>query len=302
MAKHEQSILSKRLLLLAVLALSLITFTEVLRAREAAVPYTEDGFTAYLADAFSRQLPDAKVTIKAPLQLEITLSQANGPEEIYLHNVAGACARDKQNCKEVIATFVANMSSSMRERDAPVRKSMLRAVVRTSDYVAQARRVGSIRPEAEPIVRPLAGELWFVFVVDLSHGVEVLNMGIVKKLGISVDEAMSVAKQNLATTLPPLQSAIGPMRREGFGVLGGDYYNASRLMLHDDWAPLAKKMKGALVVAVPTNDVVLYGDAGRKKTLATMTDYAHYVVSTAQRPISQALLRWTPTGWEPFAE
>jgi uncharacterized protein YtpQ (UPF0354 family) len=110
---------------------------------------------------------------------------------------------------------------------------------------------------------------------------------------------MALAKRNLVAALRPFDTVVHGFPDEAFGYIRGDYYEASRLTLHDEWAPLAKKAKGSLIVAVPAIDVVLYADSGREQAMRAMTAVALDVVSKAQRPISAMLFKWTPEGWEP---
>lgn len=141
--------------------------------------------------------------------------------------------------------------------------------------------------------------MWVVCVLDLPTGIKILNVEDIAKLGLSTDETMALAKRNLATALRPFDAVVRGFPDEAFGYVRGDYYEASRLLLHDEWAPLAKKAKGSLTVAVPAIDVVLYADSGRQQAMRAMTAVALDIVSKAQRPISPTLFTWTPEGWEP---
>ncbi len=285
----------------SIAALLLIAAVVSGEARETAIPDDEAGFTAYLADAFAQQLPEARVVIVGPLHLAVTPA-GSGTHDLYLHNVAGGCARDRRDCHRHVAAFVENMSASIKEEAAPVERSMVRAVLRHDAYIGQARKVGTRIAGAEPIVQPFAGDLWMVCVIDLPHGIKILNLRDMKKLGLSVGEAFALAQQNLSAGLKPLEAATRPSTPEGFWVVAGDYYDASRVMLHDAWRPIANQMKGSLVVAIPTNDVLLYADSAHEQAVKSMADHARYVVSTAERPLSAALFKWTPSGWEVIAE
>ena len=270
-------------------------------AMAAGIPKEEGAFTRYVADAFAREMPDAKIAIEGPLRLNIVVpSHPAAPHAVYLDTLAGGCDRDRRHCKSAIATFVTNMAALVKQESTPVQKSAIRAVLRTTDYVEHARNAFPRKPQWQPIVRPLAGDVWVVCVLDLPTGIKILNAEDIAKLGLSADETVVLAKRNLIAALRPFDSVVHGFPDEAFGAVRGDYYEASRLLLHDEWAPLAKQATGSLIVAVPAIDVVLYGDSGRRQSVRAMSAVALDVASKAQRPISPTLFKWTQAGWEPI--
>jgi len=267
-------------------------------ARETDIPRDEHAFTAFLAAAFWREMPSARVVVEGPYQLGILFPASTSEINIYLDNIDGACRRDVDGCDESVRSFVASMSAIMKEDAAPIERSSIRAVLRSSAYVEQIRQAAATSPDAEPIVRHFVGDLWVVGVADGPDGIKLIRSGDAVTLGLSPDEVMTLAKNNLAIALKPLDAVTHPLPARGFDTVAGEYYEVSRLLLHDEWASLAEQMQGALVVAVPAIDYLLYGDSGCKNAIPAMAAYADYVVAKAQRPISSTLLKWTETGWE----
>lgn len=265
-------------------------------AQTAAVPRDPPGFTAYAARAFAAENPGAKIEATGPLVLALT--PAGGAErQISLERIWNYCAGNAGGCAEAIAVYARNLSATFREDSRPIDRSMLRVVVRPNDYADAARRaIAAGKPDAVPVVRPFAGELSLVCVADLPHGITILNRGAIAKLGLSEDEAFALGIRNTAAALPPLK-ARGPPKK-AFRRIDGDDYESSRIVLHDAWAPLAKR--GTLVVAVPESHMVLFGDAARPGTTEAMRDFALEVVDHAQRPISKTLFTWAPDGWHPL--
>src|SRR5262249_46703800 len=112
--------------------------------------------------------------------------------------------------------------------------------------------------------------------------------------GLSADAAMSLGEQNVAAELGPLHTAIHDLPPNGVGYINGNFYNSSRLLLHDDSKELSKSMNGHLVVAVPANDVVVY-DAIALDAISTLVNA---VGMKSVRPLSGTLFKWVPGGWE----
>jgi uncharacterized protein YtpQ (UPF0354 family) len=117
------------------------------------------------------------------------------------------------------------------------------------------------------------------------------------KLHLSEDEAVALAERNLTAALRPLGAVVHDLPPNGIGIIDGDFYDSSRLLLHDDWGSLSLKMHGHLVVAVPANDVLLYGEGKDRVALGAIATFAAEAARRSQRPISVSLLNWVPGGW-----
>jgi uncharacterized protein YtpQ (UPF0354 family) len=268
-------------------------------ARSAPVPTDAGGFTSYAAAAFSEALPDNKVTIKGPLLLEI------GPEPhriaMSLGNAHDFCLRDPQNCDRATREFVANSVAAMKETSADPRKEDIRVVVRGAAYVQQVLGLAAVKADLKPLARPIAGDIWLLGVIDRQHAIAVLNNAQLAKLGLSEDEAIALGKQNVMAALRPFSSVTGDVPAKGVGVIQGDFYESSRLLFHDDWAALANKLGGQLVIAVPAPDLVIYGKGSDRIALDAISAFVNEAAKKAQRPISATLFRWVPEGWQPIS-
>ncbi len=96
----------------------------------------------------------------------------------------------------------------------------------------------------------------------------------------------------------PLEPAMIRAVVRPVGTIAGDYYESSRLSLHDDWSTIAAQMSGGLIAAVPSNDLVLYADAGQTNTVDAMATLAREMVRKSPRPLSATVFKWTKAGWE----
>ncbi len=184
------------------------------------------------------------------------------------------------------------------ETNRPVATSDLRVIVRSTGYVDALRKHAAERLEPQPIVRPLAGDLWLVCVVDLPRQINMLTDRDLEKLGLSQEEAIALGKQNVAAELPPGSAVISRLKPDAIGYITGHFYESSRLLMHDDWAALSQEMNGQLVVAVPVPEGILYAEGKDRASLDALTRVAEATAKGDQRRISTQLLRWVPEGWE----
>lgn len=273
----------------------------------AVVPTDDAGLTAFAAEAFAKGLPEAKVTIKAPLLLDLETSSSEGSADISmtkthlqitLHNVADHCRRDPEKCEQDVTTFVANFIATVKEMSTPIQKSELRVVVRSAEYVEAARHQLAGRPNSEFVARQFVGGLWALLVADRAHSIKSVSTQNIAELGLSADAALSLGEQNVAAELGPLSTAIRDLSSNGVGYINGNFYNSSRLLLHDDWKELSKSMNGHLVVAAPANDIIVYAAASDSIALDAISTVVSAVAMKSVRPLSATLFKWIPGGWE----
>jgi len=288
-------------------AFLVVIMSVVASSASANVPTDDAGLTAFAAEAFARGLPEAKVTIKGPLLLDLETSSSEGSADahvtkthlqITLHNVADHCRRDPEKCDQEVTTFVANFIATVKEMSTPIQKFELRVVVRSAEYVESARHRLAGRPDSDFVARQFVGGLWALLVADSAHAIKSVSAQNLAPLGLSADAAMSLGEQNVAAELGPLNTAIHELPPNGVGYINGNFYNSSRLLLHDDWKELSKSMNDHLVVAVPANDIVVYAAAGDPIALDAIGIMVKAVGMKSVRPLSGTLFKWVPGGWE----
>jgi hypothetical protein len=255
-------------------------------------------FTDGVARQFEKANPGATVSVLGPLTLKLA-TPGRSPNTIALERIWRFCRANRENCPALVASFVEDLSAGQHEADQPIERRMLRVVVRSQQYIEAGNRPFGDDPQAALVARPLAGDLWMLCVADKPHTTTAIRLRDIAKLGLSSDEAMELGIKNLAGELPPLSKRWHGVPKRELGIIRGEgYYEASRILLHDDWATLAQEMKGHLIVAVPGTDDVFYANDEDPDAVAVLADTAAHFMPQQERPISATVLKWTPTGWE----
>jgi hypothetical protein len=139
----------------AFLCLALAVSVNVRQACAASVPLDENGFTAYMAEAFRKADPEVSVTVIAPLRLEVKKGANTWPS--YLYNIHSYCVRVPETCEHTAALHARQMAASHNEQSLPIEASALRMIVRPKAYVEQLAR--SFAGRGDPIAEPIAGDL-----------------------------------------------------------------------------------------------------------------------------------------------
>jgi len=255
------------------------------------IPKDAAGYTEYVAGQLRAEFADAAIAVKSPLTIAIGGFQAN------LDRIYTFCQQNADGCAKEIDTFVKGAAQAYRDQNAPPTREAIRLVVRTTQYVQQTQI--SLAPDAPPLLQqPFVAGLVLLPVLDSPRTIRLLNAKDLKTLGLSAEEAQQLALTNLRNSLKPLMDVAKVANHGQIGQLVGDSFQPSRLALFDTWEPLAKAQGGKLIVALPAKDAVFYVGEGSKTAIDALRALVRNVMSHAPGPLSDILLRWTPTGWE----
>lgn len=261
--------------------------------RAEAVPNDPAGFTAYVARAFALALPGAKIAMPSPLFLTIDVP-GTGKHEGYLQTVYSQCQQMPERCAELVASWVDQISSTDSQKLAPLDRSVLRVVLRPAAYVEQLRQA----QKREPVAAPFIADLWMICVADLPKAIEFPNAKEFEALGLSRDDALKLCKENTAKALPPIKKSSVSNFIGKIGLVADDPYESSRLLLPESWTPLIGKSQTPFFVTAPGSDVLLYTRTKSAAALKRLQVATIGIAAKARRPLSLAIFRWTPSGFE----
>lgn len=247
-------------------------------------------FTDRAATLLRAQLGADAVVVAEPLTLKIGDLQAN------LDRVYGFCRANAQGCDAELQRYAQAVVDLQKSAAAPVTRESLRVVIRTAEFAEGAVRIAA--GKGEPMRRAVADGLVAMPIVDSARSARMLTEADCKALGLSSEQAFELGLTNLRLALKPLADVAKPVKRGGIGTLAGDFYESSRVLLRDDWAALARAQQGVLIVALPAKDVLLYGADDSPVGLDALRMQARDVARRSPAQLTEALLRWTETGWQ----
>lgn len=260
-----------------------------------AAPRDPAAFTRHFAGALREGEPNISIQITAPLRL--TVKGPSGDNDLYLDQIYSVCSRDPDSCESQIKAFIGQMSAYLAKPEPALTTSSLRVIVRTDDYMAQARQF--MASHGGPIARPLPGGFWLMLAQDRPTTIAALPLDAVKPLGLAADQALDVGARNMAADVSQQVEQVRASRGKGAIIgLGGSGYGASLFAFPDLWAPVARKYGGQLLVAVPANDAFLCADGRAPGMAQALAEAAQAAMASMDHPLSATVFRWTPHGWE----
>ena len=251
------------------------------------IPRDEKGFTEAVAERLRKEVAGAAVSIKGPLTISF------GELQVNLDRIFKFCGANPQGCASEVDTYVKGAAQIARDRSAPPTKETVRPVVRSARYVQIARQTS---PDIQP--RALVDDLVILPALVFPRTIRLVTERDNKALGLTADEVFQLALANLDKELKPLMEVAKPAGRAQIGQLVGDTFHPSRLIQHSNWAPLAEAQGGTLIVTAPATDTVLYVGESTPVAIDALRAFARELSARAPNPLSDTLLRWTPSGWE----
>jgi hypothetical protein len=255
-----------------------------------------------VAERIRAALPGYDVKVVDPLTLSLHKHSRSADEgmQINVDRIADFCSRTPDGCAGEILDFVGKIVPVIKAHDVGPAIGALRAVVRPAGYVDQLTEMMKTNTD-HPVSAPVAGDIVMLCYFDMPTAMRPARMSELPALGLSREQALEVCRHNSRAALPPLPTKPPGSSSNGTGEIGylkGDPYDSSYLLLHDDWAPMAGKLGGHLLVAVPDADLILFAEDTGPASSEALSATAKKAYGEAERPISSRVYRWTQSGWE----
>lgn len=183
------------------------------------------------------------------------------------------------------------------EADKQRELESLRLVVREAGYAEQRNRILAERgAQADDAIfsTPYAAGLELVVVADRETSSSAWMQRDLTQYKVTQDEAIALARRQVLAvlpTLPPKDAVAG-----GVVMVPKMDYLAS-LMLADGWDDLDRALGGKLIVAVPSDDVLIVADATAPDIRAKLPEFVQQQHADANRSVSPLLYRRADGRW-----
>jgi hypothetical protein len=263
------------------------------------VPTDEETFTKVAAERVCKELPEYDVKPVGKLSLEGKRSDGESTGQLSLDRVHMFCLRNSQNCSAGLDQYAKGIAESVKERNRPIERGMLRLAMRPAAYIEQIRRqIVTIGGKGSVYSKVIAPGLVAIPVVDFTRSIRLVTDQDLVKLALTEDDLFKLGEQNIQSSTKPLHKVTPTPIANSFGKIVGEDYASSRILFHDDWRDLSTKLNNKLVIMLPAPDVLLYGDGSTAAGVDALRTFAAEVARKSSRPLSQLVLLWTETGWE----
>jgi len=217
---------------------------------------TPSDFTREFADALRKAGPGLKVAIVRDLELKIT--SADGRDSTaFLNNAYDVYKQDPKAKADVIGRFVtAGLETIGAIRDG-VDRTRVVPVIKDRPWLEEARQAllsRGAKEVPEHVYEDFSPDLIVLYAEDSAKNIRYLVPKDLELGKIERSELRTLACANLKRLLPKIECRG---TNGVFMVTAGGDYEASLLLLDSVWRDGQMEVKGEVVVAIPTRDLLL---------------------------------------------
>jgi len=165
------------------------------------------------------------------------------------------------------------------------------------------------RSEASPLTQPLVGDLLVAFAFPLPGGLQWLTRGQFRELGLSEGDLRKQSQDFFLQSLSQLKGQ--PLKASQLGLefeetllttlRVGNQHEASLLLLEHVWNQLADQLQDEVVVAIPSEERLMFTGLQNSTGLLAMARLAAQAFQeSGPKALSPDLFIWR-AGWQPLA-
>ncbi len=249
-AAHAEATAMKRrfyTLLAAIVLISGCSRADILSPRE---------FTGEFAEALKKSSPGLTVAIVNDLELKVTSTEGRDYTS-FLDNAYEVYKQDPKDKGEVMQRFIAAGLETIGSIHERVDRTRIVPIIKDRPWLEETRQTLLSRGAneiPELLYDDFNADLIVVYAEDSPKSIRYLGPKELELEKIERSELKALACENLKRLLPKIE------RHGGNGlymiVAGGDY-EASLLLLDSIWSEGQNDVKGDVVVAIPTRDLLL---------------------------------------------
>jgi hypothetical protein len=265
------------------------------------LPLERRSFTNYVSDrlkTLAAEDAQAKVEVTVIRPLAISLTAPSGMAvETNLGDLHAHCVALEGRCVDAVERLTQAAFEAFGQATSPIERAMLRALVKPAAYVRELEEIYKQRG-LTIIAKPYVGELWTLVVVHRATLVSVATSETLSNLGLDEASGLDLALKNTRALKGRVLDRAVPLRGTRFEMLAEDEYESSRLLMHADWAEVAKARGGDLIVSVPAANSLIFGSIRNTDQIKDLRDIVLQEGRKARRFVSAQIFRWRADGWE----
>jgi uncharacterized protein YtpQ (UPF0354 family) len=268
-------------------------FSRIFAARQAR-PLDVAEFAKAYASAAQARFPGAEVKIEEAATaagVKVHWVMPGGMQvNQFLGNAYAAYQKSPADMDAIIAAHL-DAAPTGQEADPATRRASILPLVKTTMWLATSLKqldAAGIENKEAFITEPLTDELLVAFVEDKPEAMSYVAPGELEALGLTREQLMPLALENLRRQLPAL-TVEGQDGR--YGVRADGNYDASFVFLAQEWRDRVE-IKGDPVVAVPARDELLVCGSEDSDSVRSLRDMAARIMAQSAYGLSAQLYTW----------
>jgi hypothetical protein len=269
------------------------------RADELRIPLdTREAFIAYVAPLLQQRLSGYSVAPDVGMASMLVVDPEGAKVgHLTIQDQYQWCRAKPSACQDYVARWLVAANGAIDEYASPPDPQKLRVMIGPREsFVAEAAPRATTAPPL--LLRPCVGEFVCVLVAEHAESPRYLDARDLERLKLTEDQAFDLGMDNLRRGLKPVSALPVPTAQHPIQFINDNALESSRLLFVADWAPLAERLGGELLVAIPAANLAVYTGGGSAEAVSALRKFAESATPSAERPLATTVLRWSARGWE----
>ena len=248
-------------------------------------------FTREFAEALRKAGPGRTVTIVGDLEVKVKSADA-GESTSFLNNAYDSYKQQPEAKAEVIERFVTAYLESFESLNGEigeVDRSRIVPVIKDAPWLEETRQAMLTRGAKETpehVWEEFCPGLILVYAEDSPKNIRYLRPEDLETAKIERAELRKLASENLERLLPKIE-----LRGTNglYMITAGGDYEASLLVLDSIWNGGEMEVKGDVVVAIPTRDLLLVTGSADTKGIAEVREMVKQAIAEGSYRLTEKL-------------
>lgn len=254
-----------------------------------------DALTERVAAALNQEDPKLQATIKS--DDEIRLPPPVGPASIYLDHIRADCTKRPGDCDAMVKRFAQSIVASAHAPEGMTfNADNIYPVIRAESTLRTMQATLGDKAKRLFVSKPYVSGAVLLYAIDTPTAVRFVSESDLEHAGLTVDALDKLAVAHVSR-LPPIH--IEPVDRAAglWSALTSDGYGTSRLFDSTFWDAAEARAGGAVAVALPTRDWLLFARLDNPAAISKLRAVAARVVAGETYAVTASLVRRDGQGW-----
>ncbi|WP_396185802.1 DUF1444 family protein [Flavobacterium sp.] len=244
----------------------------------------ENEFSTEFAKRLTEKVEGLKIFSINGLEIQTEFENSNEYKH-FLNNCYSEYLREPESIEEVFEKYL-NSSDSLYKPNGKINKSDILPVIKDERFI---QSILEINPDFEKnhTYEKYNSELYIFYVEDTETNINYLTQEDFEKLNIEKSELKKIAVENLSNSIE-----IERHGENGYFMLLADGNYESSMILLDIWNEENFKVKGEIIVGIPSRDLLIITGKNDTENIAKLKQTINEINENGDHLVSKKMFEY----------
>lgn len=286
--------------LLTIISAVLMQGCEKKKEENSSSVMSEQAFSELYSQKLISMEPELRVVNAGNMMLKLSYKKQE-EQTAFLNNAYNAYKTEPSSLDSIIERFVkASLETVLHAQNDEINLKQIVPVIKDSAYPGEIKaslvQSGHDISAFDQYHEQLNDGLLVFYALDTEHNIRYLTAKEVESLGMKKDKLRELAISNLDASLPKIN-------REGanglYMLTAGGTYEASLLLFEQIWDKKNFDVKGDILIAIPSRDMLLVTGTEDNESIAKVKSLCKEIIKEGGYTLTDQLFKRTDNKWSP---